>query len=168
MTRGRLRGALPPRAAIRGATASGPYERAKYDATLRACGRGPFEARAGAGRLDRRVQRAAGAALPAADDARRQPGRRRAARACGSRAHRSIRALLGAVPADLPRGPFDLVVASEVLYYLPCPAFDATVAALRERIVPGGRLVAVHYAAPGPERPLTAAPSTPCCAPSRG
>ena len=46
---------------------SSAYEQAKYAATLAACGPGPFDERAGAGRLDRRVQRAAGAALPAAD-----------------------------------------------------------------------------------------------------
>lgn len=134
-----------------------PYERAKYADTLRACGPGPFDAALELGGsigeftalLAPRCRRLRSLdASPAAVELARE---RLAALPT------DVRALLGTVPADLPHDRFDLVVASEILYYLPRPAFDATVAALRERIVPGGRLVAVHYAPPGPERPLTAA-----------
>ena len=64
---------------------------------------------------------------------------------------------LGTIPADLPDGPFDLVVASEILYYLDADELQATLDRLCELLAPGARLVAVHWRPAGPERPLTAA-----------
>lgn len=49
------------------------------------------------------------------------------------------------LPEETPEGPFDLVVASEVLYYWP---EDVVLAALRrfeEVLAPGGALLAVHW-----------------------
>ncbi len=51
----------------------------------------------------------------------------------------------GLVPEDLPAGPWDLVVASEVLYYLGHELLDATVRALAASLSPGGLLLAVHW-----------------------
>ena len=49
------------------------------------------------------------------------------------------------------------MVASEILYYLDDDALTATLERLRDVLVAGGRLVAVHWRPPGPERPQTAA-----------
>jgi SAM-dependent methyltransferase len=53
-----------------------------------------------------------------------------------------------ALPADLPRGPFDLIVASDVLYYWPMADLRRAAPALADALAPGGALVAVHYAPP--------------------
>ncbi|MGH2895680.1 MAG: LmbE family protein, partial [Solirubrobacteraceae bacterium] len=52
---------------------------------------------------------------------------------------------------------YDLVVASETLYYLDATALAQTLERLDALMVPGGRLVCVHWRPAGPERPLTAA-----------
>jgi predicted TPR repeat methyltransferase len=54
------------------------------------------------------------------------------------------------IPEEFPGGPFDLVVASEVLYYLDAPALDATL----ER-VQSGTLLAVHWRHPTQRYPFT-------------
>ena len=56
----------------------------------------------------------------------------------------------------MPEGPFDLVVASEILYYLDDHAVARTLAALEDTMAAGGRLVAVHWRHTGPERCLSA------------
>jgi SAM-dependent methyltransferase len=53
-----------------------------------------------------------------------------------------------ALPADLPSGPFDLIVASDVLYYWPMVDLLRAAPALAGALAPGGALVAVHYAPP--------------------
>jgi LmbE family N-acetylglucosaminyl deacetylase len=59
----------------------------------------------------------------------------------------------GALPADLPPGPVDLLVFSEILYYLGedqlRDTIDGAVAALR----PDGHLLAVHWLPWAPEAP---------------
>jgi SAM-dependent methyltransferase len=62
----------------------------------------------------------------------------------------------GMIPADVPCGPYDLVVASEILYYLDQGWYDETLALLPEWLGPGARLVAVHWRPTGPERPRSA------------
>ncbi len=52
------------------------------------------------------------------------------------------------IPADWPAGPFDLVVLSEVLYYLTETDLTQTLARVRETLEPGGDLVAVHWRHP--------------------
>jgi hypothetical protein len=52
---------------------------------------------------------------------------------------------------------YDLVVASEILYYLEPRDLQSTLAVFEQRLAPGGRLVAVHWRRSGPERPSTAA-----------
>jgi SAM-dependent methyltransferase len=58
------------------------------------------------------------------------------------------------VPEDWPDGPFDLIVCSEVLYYLDPPAFDAATEAIERTLLPGGSLLAVHWRPPARRYPL--------------
>jgi trans-aconitate methyltransferase len=131
------------------------YERDKYAATLAACGPGPFDhalelgASIGvftAALAPRCRELTTIDAAPTAVEA----ARRRLAEAPG------IRILDGAIPDAIPDGPFDLVVASEILYYLSADELDRTLDRLQERTAPGSRLVAVHWRPDGPERPLSA------------
>jgi LmbE family N-acetylglucosaminyl deacetylase len=59
----------------------------------------------------------------------------------------------GSVPAELPSGPVDLLVYSELLYYLGEAEFTATVEASAAALRPGGHLVAVHWRPWAPEAP---------------
>ena len=49
------------------------------------------------------------------------------------------------LPADFPEGPFDLIIASDVLYYLTVDELETCLGLIEERLAPGGALVAVHY-----------------------
>jgi len=51
----------------------------------------------------------------------------------------------GEIPEGFPDGRFDLIVASEVLYYLDDPALEAAVEAIAAALEPGGSLLAVHW-----------------------
>jgi predicted O-methyltransferase YrrM len=134
---------------------SSPYEQAKYAATLAACGPGPFDDALELGGsigvfsacLAPRCRR-----LTTIDYS---PTAVRCARAALA-GHGQAHVVLGAIPDDLPEGRFDLVVASETLYYLDAAALVSTLEALEARMVPGARLVCVHWRPAGPERPLTA------------
>jgi hypothetical protein len=64
--------------------------------------------------------------------------------------------MLGVIPDDIPSGPYDLVLASEILYYLEPDALAATFARIERETVSGARLVAVHWRPAGPERPFSA------------
>jgi SAM-dependent methyltransferase len=60
----------------------------------------------------------------------------------------------GALPADVPDGTFDLVVASEVVYYLDSGDRDAFWTAVEGLLRPGGHLLAVHWLRAAPEYPV--------------
>ena len=64
--------------------------------------------------------------------------------------------ILGAIPDAIPIRRFDLVVASEILYYLTAAELARTVGRLESVMLPGARLVAIHWRPAGPERPLDA------------
>ncbi len=49
------------------------------------------------------------------------------------------------LPDDLPNGPWDLVVASEVLYYLDEEGLDTLLQRLEDDLRPGGVFLAVHW-----------------------
>ncbi|MFC7051222.1 class I SAM-dependent methyltransferase [Hansschlegelia quercus] len=49
------------------------------------------------------------------------------------------------LPDNIPPGPFDLIVVSEILYYLPERHAAAAMSALRRALAPGGRLVLLHH-----------------------
>jgi cyclopropane fatty-acyl-phospholipid synthase-like methyltransferase len=132
------------------------YEHAKYEATLAACGDGPFRAALELGgsvgvfsallapRCERltTIDFSETAAALSRERLRGQP---------------QVEVVVGRIPEAVPAGRYDLVVASEVLYYLGPDAFVQTLRALENGLASGGRLVAVHWRPGGPERPLTAA-----------
>jgi SAM-dependent methyltransferase len=62
--------------------------------------------------------------------------------------------LCATLPEGLPAGPFDLVVASEVLYYFDRPELDGLLDAVEAALDPGGALVAVHWRPPTRTYPL--------------
>jgi cyclopropane fatty-acyl-phospholipid synthase-like methyltransferase len=49
------------------------------------------------------------------------------------------------LPAQTPRGPFDLIVASEIAYYLPATALSELLRRLDDALEPGGRIVFLHH-----------------------
>ncbi len=49
------------------------------------------------------------------------------------------------LPEEMPHGSFDLILASEVLYYLPQEVMLLTLRRMEEHLVPGGVLLAVHW-----------------------
>jgi SAM-dependent methyltransferase len=131
------------------------YEREKYAATLAACGPGPFDSALELGasigvfsaQLAARCRRLVTLDFsPTAVEVAR-------ARLAGQR-HVDVR--LAEIPSGIPGGPFDLVVASEILYYLDATALAGTLAALRQSLARRGLLVCVHWRPPGPERPFDA------------
>jgi cyclopropane fatty-acyl-phospholipid synthase-like methyltransferase len=131
------------------------YERRKYEATLAACGPGPFACALELGgsigvfsaMLAPRCERLVTVDVsPTAVDSAR-------ARLAG---HPVVEPIVGAIPAAVPPLSFDLVVASEILYYLSDDEFAATLSLLQHTMVAGARLVAVHWRQPGPERPRDA------------
>lgn len=132
-------------------TLSDPSEQAKTDATLEACGDGPFERVCDLG-TGIGVLAAALAprctALVALDGAPTAVAA--ALRRLAPFPH--ARAQVAVVPDDLPSGRFDLVVASELLYYLSTEDLEATLRWLDGALLPGGRLVAVHWT--GSERDM--------------
>jgi 2-polyprenyl-3-methyl-5-hydroxy-6-metoxy-1,4-benzoquinol methylase len=50
-----------------------------------------------------------------------------------------------ALPHQMPSGPFDLIVASDVLYYLPHDVMTASLDAIEAELMPGGIFFAIHY-----------------------
>lgn len=52
------------------------------------------------------------------------------------------------LPEAMPAGPFDLIVVSEVLYYLSPKALRHCLSALEQAIAPGGRIVLLHHIVP--------------------
>jgi SAM-dependent methyltransferase len=60
----------------------------------------------------------------------------------------NVRCEVRVLPADLPNGPFDLVVASDVLYYWPMSDLLQAIPVLEQALAPNGILVAAHYAPP--------------------
>ncbi|MGZ4322301.1 MAG: SAM-dependent methyltransferase [Solirubrobacteraceae bacterium] len=131
------------------------YERRKYAATLAACGPGPFPCALDLGgsigvfsaMLAPRCER-----LVTVDVSPTAVARARARLA----AHPAADPIVGAIPAAVPQLPFDLVVASEILYYLSDDELATTVALLHHTMVAGAALVAVHWRPRGPERPRDA------------
>jgi predicted TPR repeat methyltransferase len=125
-------------------TLASEYEAGKRERTLAACGPGPFGAAidlgAGLGLLSE-------ALAPRCEHVVAVDGSRTAARAAAMRLrpfpHAEV--LAGAIPEVLPAGRFDLVVASEILYYLDDGALTATLRWIARHLDPGGRVVAVHW-----------------------
>lgn len=124
--------------------ATSDYERAKYAATLAAlprrryrnafevgCSIGVLTA-ALAGRCDRLL------AVDIADEPLAAARRR-----CADRPH--VRFARQAVPGQWPDETFDLILLSEVVYYLAPADVDRLCARLRDSLEPGGHLMLVHW-----------------------
>lgn len=60
-----------------------------------------------------------------------------------------------AVPHTWPAGSFDLIVISELGYYLDAPDLDLLLRRTADSLVPGGDLLAVHWRRPVPDYPST-------------
>jgi trans-aconitate methyltransferase len=125
-------------------TLTDPYEADKRERTLTACGDGPFSAvcdlGAGTGLLAAALARHAERllALDGAPTAVAEAQRRLAP-------FPHAEARVATLPDGLPAGPLDLIVASEILYYLDDGAFRAVLAWLPGALARGGRCVAVHW-----------------------
>jgi SAM-dependent methyltransferase len=63
--------------------------------------------------------------------------------------------LEGSVPGDWPDGRWDLVVLSEVGYYLSSPDLDRLLDLIERDLVPGGAVLACHWRHPVADYPLT-------------
>jgi predicted TPR repeat methyltransferase len=127
-----------------------PYERAKYDATIAALQGRRFadalEIGCSIGVLTERLA-AVTESLLAIDVAEQALDRARA------RGLANVAFELREVPEAFPDGAYDLVVASEVLYYLDEPAFAATCDAIERTL--NGVLLAVHWRPRAPRYPAT-------------
>jgi SAM-dependent methyltransferase len=127
-----------------------PYERAKYDATIAALHGRHFanglEIGCSIGVLTQRLAEltddllAIDVAEAALDKARQ-------------RGLQNVAFELREVPEEFPDGAYDLIVISEVMYYLDPPAFDATCNAIERTL--DGTLLAVHWRPEAPSYPLT-------------
>ena len=62
--------------------------------------------------------------------------------------------LRGTAPEDLPEGPFDLIVLSEVGYFMTPTELLATLRGMRARLAEGGEIVLVHWQHPTEDIPL--------------
>jgi trans-aconitate methyltransferase len=131
------------------------YEREKYAATLAACGSGPF---ASALELGASIGVFTELLAPRCRQLTTIDGAPTAVRTAQQalRRHRNVRVLLGQIPDTIPVQPVDLVVASEILYYLDSGALAATLEAVSGVLATEGRMVAVHWRPTGPDRPLSA------------
>jgi len=122
------------------------YEREKYDVTLAAlparCG-SAFEIGCSIGVLTRRLAERCDTLL-AVDVA--EAALAAARRRCGDQANVTIARMQ--VPREWPTARFDLILFSEVLYYLSSDDLMRTAALARESIVPGGQALLVHYTLP--------------------
>lgn len=69
--------------------------------------------------------------------------------------HHNVELRCGGVPADWPAGVFDLIVISELGYYLDAADLDRLAARAVGCLEPGGDLLAVHWRWPVADYPLT-------------
>lgn len=124
-----------------------PFESYKRGILLRACGTrrygrglelGCANGETTAALADRclRLTATDGSATALEIARRRNRGRDRA---------RFVQAVL---PNEMPSGPFDLIVVSEVLYYLSPEALRRCLLRLGQALAPGGRIVLLHHIVP--------------------
>ena len=124
--------------------ATSDYERGKYAATLEALPRARYgsvlEVGCSIGVLTRALAPRCDAllALDVAEAALDQARAR-----CADAAH--VRFACCRVPEDWPAGTFDLILLSEVVYYLDAEDVGRLVGRLRAALAPGGDIVLVHW-----------------------
>jgi predicted TPR repeat methyltransferase len=61
---------------------------------------------------------------------------------------------LASFPEQAPDGPWELIVCSEVLYYLQAPALDSAIAWLAEQLRGGACVLVVSWRGPGVDEPF--------------
>jgi predicted TPR repeat methyltransferase len=124
--------------------AGSPYERAKYGATLDALGDRMFdhvlEVGCSIGVLTRRLAPRARALL-ALDVA--QAALDQAIERCRDLPHVAFRRAM--IPAEFPDGPFDLMLFSEVLYFLDAADVTRTAVLAQTQLAPGGLVILVNW-----------------------
>ena len=129
------------------------YEQAKYDATMEALGErrfaAAFEVGCSIGVLTHRLAPRCDALL-AIDVAEAALAQARAR--CADQKH--VRIAEMRVPGDWPSGRFDLILLSEVLYFLDADDLRATAERVAASLTPGGLVLLVNW------RGDTAAPFT--------
>lgn len=133
--------------------ATDPYEREKYAMTIEALGARRFadalELGCANGELTAllapRCER-----LVAVDGAPSAVTRAQARALPGVEVHRAT------LPEELPRGDWELVVASEIFYYLGDELLTRTLSDLTGDLRPGGLLLAVHWTGEAASHPLSA------------
>lgn len=127
--------------------ASSAYERAKYAATLAALPAPSvgtaFEIGCSIGVLTRQLAQRC-ASLLAVDVA--EAALAEARQRCADLPHVTIQRLC--IPQDWPQGQFDLILFSEVLYYLSAADVALTAGHTRNALRPGGAILLVHYILP--------------------
>lgn len=127
--------------------AAAPFEHYKRGVLLRACGShsygrglelGCANGETTAALADRCLRlTATDGSATALDIARRR-----------NRGRDRVKFVQAVLPEAMPRGPFDLIVVSEVLYYLSPEALRHCLLALEQAIAPGGRIVLLHHIVP--------------------
>ena len=65
--------------------------------------------------------------------------------------HPNVRLRHAILPNGMPRGPYDLIVVSEVAYYLTPRDLDLLCDRIDRALTPGGRLVLLHHHRPFPD-----------------
>lgn len=70
------------------------------------------------------------------------------------RGTRNVDLLRAGFPEETPPGSWDLIVCSEVLYYLPPPAFDEAVSWIGTQLAYGASVLAVSWRGVGRDEPL--------------
>jgi SAM-dependent methyltransferase len=126
--------------------ATSDYERAKYAETVAAVGarrRRALEVGCSIGVLTARL-------APLCDPLLAVDASAHAVEAARARLQgvAGVRVERRSVPRELPAGPFDLIVCSEVLYYWDPPGLAELWRDLRGALAPGGSLLAVHWRGP--------------------
>lgn len=126
------------------------YETRKYGLTISALPaeryRRGFEPGCGAGFLTVRLAERCDALVAMERSARGADVTRRR---CGE--HPGVEVLDGRIPEEWPDGTFDLVVLSELLYYLDDAQLAAAIHQTGDCLQPGGHVLAVHYRRRVPE-----------------
>ncbi len=134
--------------------ATSPYEDAKYTETLAILShdryRRALEVGCSIGELTFRLAGRCGGleALDLAEAALNQARARNAQ-------HSQVRFSRMAFPAEVPEGDFDLVVLSEVLYFLSGADLARAAELVRDRTIPGAEVLLVHWLGETPDFPST-------------
>jgi SAM-dependent methyltransferase len=126
---------------------SDPREALKYERTLDLCGQGPFDRALEVGCAEGVFTEllASRCRELLAVDISEVAVDRAAAR---TRGVPGVRCEKRTLPREFPDGPFDLIVASDVMYYWQLADLGEAVPVIEAAIAPGGRLVTLHYAPP--------------------